>query len=71
MVKKLDIYVEESLYVIERIDQFGHPTKRFFETTDGLKEGLYACGSVIDEYEINVSENLWPFIINALNNRDF
>ena len=66
-IKTLQIYKENGEYIIKRINQFNHATKRFFITVDGLKEGLDAYQPVIDEYKIEVSQELWAVVINHLN----
>lgn len=70
-MKKLSIYKDNDQFVIERINEFNHATKRFFITKDGLKEGLQAYQPVIDQYEVEVSEDLWAFVINLLNSSEF
>lgn len=61
-MKKLKIYKESGEFIIERINEFNHATKRFFITEEGLLEGLQAYQSVISDYFIEVSENLQGFI---------
>ncbi|MED1712010.1 hypothetical protein P4V29_33880 [Bacillus thuringiensis] len=70
-MKKLRIYKENGEFVIERVNQFDHATKRFFLSEEGLKEGLQAYKDVMDEYELEVSEELWAFVINFLNSKEF
>jgi hypothetical protein len=65
-VKKLRVYMENGEYVIERVNEFNHATKRFFITEEGLKEGLDAYEPVIAEYELEVAEALWALVINHL-----
>jgi len=66
-MKKLSIYKENDEYVIERTNEFNHATKRFFLTESGLFEGLDTYKDIIDEYQLNVSEDLWSKVINYLN----
>ncbi|HAJ4014852.1 hypothetical protein MXL46_20910 [Heyndrickxia sporothermodurans] len=70
-MKKLRIYKENGEFVIERVNQFDHATKRFFTSEEGLKEGLQAYQPVMDEYELEVSDELWAFVINFLNSKEF
>ncbi|WP_269920360.1 hypothetical protein [Caldifermentibacillus hisashii] len=70
-MKKLKIYKENGEFVIERVNQFNHATKRLFISEEGLKEGLQSYQMVIDEYELEVSEDLWAFVINFLNSKEF
>lgn len=70
-MKKLSIYKENEKFVIERTDEFNHATKRFFTSEEGLKEGIQAYQPVLDEYELEVSEELWAFVINFLNSKEF
>lgn len=66
-MKKLLIYKEDSQFVIERVNEFNHATKRFFISESGLFEGLKSYNSVIDEYELEISDDLWAKVINFLN----
>lgn len=71
-MKKLQIYKENGEFVFERVNQFNDTTKRsFFISEEGLKEGLQAYQPVISEYELEVSEDLWAFVINFLNSKEF
>lgn len=70
-MKKLRIYKENGEFCIERVNQFNHATKRFFISEEGLKEGLQAYQPVIDEYELEVSEELWAFVINFVNSDEY
>lgn len=70
-MKKLWIYKENGEFCIERMNQFNHATKRFFISEEGLKEGLQAYQSVIEEYELDVSEELWAFVINFMNSAKY
>jgi hypothetical protein len=65
-MKKLRIYQENGEYVIERVNEFNHATKRFFITEEGLKEGLDAYRPVMDEYQIEASDDLRALVINHL-----
>ena len=67
MSKKLKIYKENGEFVIERINEFNHATKRFFVTQDGLFDVLKAYRTGIADYQLDVSEELWATIINFLN----
>lgn len=70
-MKKLQVYKENGEFVIERVNQFNHATKRFFITEDGLKEGLQAYKWVLHEYELEVSKELWAFVIKIVNSPEF
>jgi hypothetical protein len=65
-LKKLKIYKQNGVYVIERVNQFNHAIKRFFDGVEALSEGLESYLPVIEEYEIEASEEIWGFIINYL-----
>jgi hypothetical protein len=62
MSKTLKVYKKNGEFVIERINEFNHATKRFFISEEGLKEGLDAYRPVIDEYQIEVSEDAWTLV---------
>lgn len=66
MVKTLKIYMENGEYIIERVNEFNHATKRFFATEEGLKEGLDIYLPVIDEYQLEASEDVWALVINHI-----
>lgn len=70
-MKKLKIYRENGEYVIERVNQFGHSTKRFFITEAGLIEGIEAYNPVISEYEIELDEHLWRIVKDQLKREGF
>lgn len=42
-----------------------------FVNENGLFEGLHAYKSVIDEYQLEVSEELWALVINYINSEAF
>lgn len=65
-MKKLLIYKKNGEFVIERVNEFNHATKRYFISEDGLKEGLDAYLPVIDEYQIEAAEDIWALVINHL-----
>jgi len=65
-MKKLKIYRQNGEYVIERVNQFGHSTKRFFITEAGLIEGIEAYNPVIGEYEIELDDELWQVVKDQL-----
>ncbi len=64
--KTIKVYKENDEFVLERINQFNHSTKRTFITENGLLEGLEQYRYVLDEYEIEVSDDLWGKVINHL-----
>lgn len=66
-MKQLKVYMESGEYVIERVNEFNHATKRFFITKNALFEGLEVYQEVIDQYDLQVSEDLWATVINFLN----
>jgi hypothetical protein len=70
-MKKLLIYKENGEFVIERVNEFNHAFKRNFISEEGLLEGLQSYQQVIDEYELEVSDELWSLVINFLNSKDF
>jgi hypothetical protein len=65
--KTLKIYKENGEFVIERVNEFNHATKRFFITEEGLKEGLdpYVMDG-LNAYRLEVSEELWALVVNYL-----
>ncbi|MDU1847572.1 MAG: hypothetical protein E6778_18755 [Niallia nealsonii] len=70
-MRTLRINKQENEFVIEHVNSFGHGTKRFFITENGLKEGLDAYAPVIGEYELEVSEELWGFVLNYVGSSNF
>lgn len=64
-MKKLKIYKADD-FVIERVNEFGHSTKRFFITENGLLEGLDAYKPVMTDYQLEVSESLHGLVMNHL-----
>jgi hypothetical protein len=66
-MKKLRIYKDYNEFVIERINEFNHSTKRCFITENGLKEGLEAYSQDdLSQYDIQVSPELWAMVLNQL-----
>jgi hypothetical protein len=68
-LKKLKIYKnDEGEFVLERINEFAHGTKRFFISEEGLLEALDGYED-LSGYEIEVSaeSDLWSKIINYIN----
>lgn len=70
-MKKLRIYKENGEFCIERVNQFDHATKRFFISEKGFKEGLIAYRPVIDEYEIEISKELYAFVAKFMADEEF
>lgn len=66
-MKTLKIYKQNDEFVIERVNEFNHATKRFFITEEGLKEGLDSYRLVMEQYEIEASEDVRTLVINHLN----
>lgn len=71
MMKKLLIYKKNDEFVIERVNEFNHAFKQNFISEQGLLEAIHSYKPVIDEYEVEVSNELWALIINFLNSREF
>jgi len=69
-MKKLQIYKENGEFVIERVNEFNHATKRSFISEESLKEGLRAYKDVLADYQLDVSDELWAFVINYLNSKE-
>lgn len=65
-MKKLLIYRQSEDFVIERVNEFNHGTKRFYSSEEALLEGLQAYDLVISEYELEVAPELWATVINFL-----
>ena len=61
MEKRLEIYQdsEKGHYVIERVNEFSHSTKRFYENMEELYDGIdtYKDMKDVDDYEIVVTDN--------------
>ncbi|MFD2683248.1 hypothetical protein [Bacillus seohaeanensis] len=70
-LKKLLIYKENEEFVIENVNSFNHVFKRKFISEQGLFEGLHSYKPVMDEYELEVSDDLWPVVMNFLNSKEF
>ena len=67
MMKTLKIYMDNGEYVVEKVTEFDHSRRNFFATENGLKECLNAYKPVLDEYELEVSADLWAMVINHIN----
>lgn len=68
-MKQLSIYRnEEKEIVLERENEFGHTSKRFFDSEKGLLEALkfYISSGEIDKYELSVSKEFWSLVIKHL-----
>lgn len=70
-MKKLVLFMENGEFVIERVNEFNHATKRYFITEEGFLEGLQAYHPVMDEYTLEVSDELWALVINFVNSEEF
>jgi hypothetical protein len=70
--KTLKIYKENGEFVIERVNEFNHATKRYFITEEGLKEGLdpYVMDE-INAYRLEVSEDLRSLVADYLGQGGF
>lgn len=68
-MKTLKVYKDNGEFVIERVNEFKHATKRFFITEEGLKEGLDAYQPIIEQYEIEASEDLRELVTNHMYNQ--
>lgn len=66
-MKKLLVYMENEEFVVERVNEFTHATKRFFATEDGLFEAIEVYKPVLSDYDIQISDELWAKVINFLN----
>lgn len=55
-MKQLKIYKENGEFVLERINQFDHATKRYFITENGLLEALDQYQHVMHEYELSIEQ---------------
>lgn len=64
--KTLKIYKEDGDFVIERVNQFNHATKRYFMSEDGLREGLNAYWLDMDDYKLEVNEDLQTLVNHLL-----
>lgn len=71
MMKKLLIYKTDDTFVIEKVDELNHGIKKNYMSENELLDGLQDYKPVLDEYELNVSDDLWPKVINFLNSKDF
>jgi hypothetical protein len=70
-MKKLLIYKADGDFVIERVNEFNHSSKSQFISEQGLLEGLQTYQTVIDEYQLEVSDELWVLVINFLGSSEF
>ncbi len=70
-MRTLRITKQEGEFIIEHVNSFGHATKRFFITENGLKEGLNAYAPIIGQYELEVSDNLWTLVLNYVSSSNF
>ncbi|MEQ6378624.1 hypothetical protein RZN25_17600 [Bacillaceae bacterium S4-13-56] len=68
-MKRLNIYKENDEFTLERINEFNHATKRVFLTEEGLLDALEIYIHVLDQYDLNVSDELWAAVIYFLNRR--
>lgn len=70
-MKKLKIYKEDDSFVLERINQFDHATKRYFITENGLLEAFDQYQPVMEEYELFIEQgqDLIGLITRHLANR--
>jgi len=66
-MKTLKIFKDYNEFVIERINEFNHSTKRRFISEQGLLEGLEAYSQAdLSQYDIQVSPELWALVLNQL-----
>ncbi|NRD80164.1 hypothetical protein HPT25_22775 [Bacillus sp. BRMEA1] len=68
-MKKLLIYKEDGEFIIERVNEFGTGFKNHFKTVDGLlgRLDIYQRTNKLEEYQLDVSEDLRANVINLLN----
>ncbi len=71
-MKKLIIFKDNQDYVVQRTNEFGTKFEKRFVTEQGLEECLkdYKTNNVIDDYEIETSDDLWKFVIDTLGKGD-
>lgn len=66
-MKTKKIYKDKDEFVIQRVNQFNHSTKRIFINEQGLIEGLEAYSQFdLSQYDIQVSPELWATVINRV-----
>ncbi|RHW31495.1 hypothetical protein D1B31_22065 [Neobacillus notoginsengisoli] len=65
-MKTLHVYKENGEFVIERVNEFNHATKRLFVTEEGLKEGLDCYRPVIAGYKVAVDVELIALVRDRL-----
>ncbi|KAB2331564.1 hypothetical protein F7731_18460 [Cytobacillus depressus] len=66
-MKTKKIYKDKDEFVIQRVNQFNHSTKRIFISEQGLIEGLEAYSQFdLSQYDIQVSPELWATVINRV-----
>lgn len=71
IMKKLLIYKENEEFIIERVNEFNHSFKNKFISEQEFHEGLKTYKPVIEEYELEVSEDLWGSTIKFMNSKEF
>lgn len=58
-------------FVIERVNEFNHATKRYFISEKGFKEGLMAYQRDIDDYVLEISKDLYAFVVKFMADEKF
>lgn len=66
-MKFLNIYKENGEFVIERISESNEIRKRYFLAEGDLKEALAAYKFVINDYQVEVSEEVRAIVAKCLN----
>lgn len=69
-MKILKIYKEDGEFVIERISESNDVRKRYFLAEGDLKEALAAYSFVINDYQVDVSEEIRPIVTKYLNSEN-
>lgn len=67
-MKTLKIYMENGKFVIEDVE---HSSKRSLVSENELKKSLDSYVNVMDQYELEVSEDLWGMVFNYVSSKEF
>lgn len=70
-MKKLRFYKENGEFVIERVNEFNHATKRYSISEEGFKEGLMAYKRDIDDYVLEISKEIYKFVVKFMAEEEF
>ncbi|KML00556.1 hypothetical protein [Rossellomorea marisflavi] len=68
-MKRLDIYKEQGLLIVERTNEFGTTFRKQFETTKKMLDYLdvYKDTGKVSEYQITIEKELRPIVTNHFN----